>query len=110
MKMPHVGLLRARIVLQRESPVAQGGGSYAVNWVDVANLWAQIEPVSGREVLQEVRLESRVTHRIILRYRSDVNAGMRVVWGARVFSVQAVINLGERDRFTQLLAMEGGAV
>ena len=38
MKMPHVGALRARIVLQRESPVAQGGGSYAVNWVDVANL------------------------------------------------------------------------
>ena len=66
--------------------------------------------MSGREVLQEVRLESRVTHRIILRYRSDVTAGMRVVWGARVFSVQAVINLGERDRFTQLLAMEGGAV
>lgn len=105
-----IGLMRARVTLQREVPVAQGGGSYAAGWTDVAILWARIEPLSGREIVQDARQESRVTHRIIIRYHSDVDAGMRLLWQGRVFAVQAVIDPGAAHRFLQLLAVEGGAV
>lgn len=108
--LPESGGLRARIVLQRETVLAQGGGSYVAQWEDVANLWARIEPVSAREVLQGQRLEARITHRIVLRYRSDAVAGMRVAWQERLFRVQAVTQLGMARRFTQLLVSEGGAL
>jgi len=109
MTQPQSGGLRARITIEQEVPIAQGGGSYAPNWQTVASLWAQIEPVAGRVVRQGERLESRVTHRITVRYRSDIAAGMRVVWGSQLFAIQAVINLGAQNRFTQLLVSLGGA-
>lgn len=109
MTLPHSGGLRARVTIEQEAPVAQGGGSYAPNWQPLATLWAQIEPVTGRVVRQGERLESRVTHRITVRYRSDIVAGMRVVWGSQLFAIQAVVNLGAQNRFSQLLVVLGGA-
>lgn len=109
MTMPQSGGLRARVAIERELPIAEAGGSYAPNWQTLATLWAQIEPIAGRVVRQGERLESRVTHRITLRYRGDITAGMRVVWGSQRFSIQAVINLGAQNRFTQLLVSLGGA-
>ncbi len=105
-----IGAMRARVTVQRENPVAAGGGGYLPGWSDVANLWAQLEPISGREILQGARLEARVTHRAIIRYRADVTAGMRLVYGTRLFRIHAALNMGERNRFTQLLIEEGGAV
>ncbi|MGB4101347.1 MAG: phage head closure protein [Alphaproteobacteria bacterium] len=105
-----IGAMRARVVIQRENPVATGGGGYAPGWSDVASLWAQMEPLSGREVLQGARLEARVTHRAIVRYRADITAGMRLVYGTRLFRIHAALNLEERNHFIQLLLEEGGAV
>lgn len=108
--MTSIGALRARVTIQRENPVATGGGGYVPGWSNVADVWAQLEPVSGREILQGARLEGRVTHRAVMRYRADVTAGMRLVFGARLFRIQAALDLGARNRFTQLLIEEGGAV
>ncbi len=108
--MPTLGALRARIIIERENPAGHDGGSYDPNWTQVANLWAQIEPVTGRVVRQGERRESHVTHRITLRYRTDISAGMRIVWGTKLLTIQAVLDLGARHRFLQLLAQEGGAL
>lgn len=108
MNFPALGALRARIIIEREDPTGNDGGSYAPNWTQVANLWAQIEPVTGRVVRQGERLESHITHRVTLRYRTDITAGMRIVCGAQLLTIQAVLDLGARHRFLQLLAQEGG--
>lgn len=107
--IPWIGSLRARIVIQQEARTPDGAGGYALAWSDVVSLWARIEPVSGRETLQGARLESRVTHRITIRYRSGVDAGMRALYGSRIFNIRAVINPGEDNRHLRLLAEEGGA-
>jgi SPP1 family predicted phage head-tail adaptor len=104
-----IGAMRARITVQRENPQAAGGGAYAVGWTNVATLWAQIEPINGREALQGARLESRVAYRLVLRYRPDIVAGMRVVWQGKNFAIQTVLDQGVTHRFTQLLVSEGGA-
>lgn len=103
------GALRTQVRIEREMPQAQGGGSYNANWGLLDNAWAHIEPLSGHEFLRGERLESRVTHRVVLRYRGDITAGMRIVWGAHIMSIQTVVNLGARNRFTQLLVSDGGA-
>lgn len=105
-----LGRLRQRVTIQQESRVDDGAGGYALSWQDVAVVWAAVEPTGGREIVFAGRVEARVTHRVILRYRADVTAAMRVVYDGRAFAVRAVVNLGERDRFTQLLVEEGGAV
>ena len=107
------GRLRHRLVLQDRNPSGDGGGGEAGDpWavpVTVATVWGSLEPLSGAERLRAMRLESRVTHRIAIRYRAGVSADMRVVFGPRTFNIRAVIDPGERRRMLELLCEEGVA-
>jgi len=104
-----IGRLRHRLTLEQEMPSADGGGGYALAWTTVATLWAAIEPIAGREQLQAMQLASPVTHRVIIRHRPGVGAGMRARLGSRLFNIRAVIDRDERRRYLDLLCEEGVA-
>lgn len=86
------GRLRHRVVLQRQEqqqdPVT---GDLTSVWVNVARLWAAIEPLSAREFIEASATQSAVTTRITIRYRSDVNASMRVVYREKLYGVEGVL-------------------
>ena len=101
---------RHRVTLQSESLVADGGGGGgAPVWSDQATIWADIQPISGREILHSQMLQVRVTHRIITRYRAGVTTAMRLAKGARLFNIRAVINMEERNRYLEIMCEEGAA-
>lgn len=104
-----VGELRKRVTFQSETSSSDNAGGYTLGWTTVATVWAAIEPLNGREVFTAQHLEGHVTHRVIIRYRSDITSDMRMVYGARVFNVRAVINQDERNCWTTLLVEEGVA-
>lgn len=107
------GRLRHRLVLQQRSPQADGGGGEAGDpWaapITLATVWGRIEPLRGDERVRALRLEARVTHRIVIRFRSGVTSDMRLVFGARHFNIRAVLDPGERRRALELLCEEGVA-
>ena len=107
------GRRRHRLVLQSSNTQSDGGGGQAGDpWaapITVATVWGSVEPVSGRERLRAQRLEAQVTHRVTIRYRPGVNSDMRLVFGARVFNIRAVLDQGERRRALELLCEEGVA-
>ncbi len=107
-----IGDLRKQMTLQAEQQTSDGAGGYALAWVDVATVWADIAPVGGNEYLAAGRLEAQVTHKITLRWRPDItpNASMRLTYGARLFNIRAVLNPGEANRWLSILAQEGVAV
>lgn len=107
-----IGAMRERITLQSATRTLDAGGGAVVSWTPLAfaaHVWARIEPLSGGEALQAMRLQARVTHRVRLRWRDDVTAAMRLVWGTRVLNIRAVINPDERRRYLELLCEEGVA-
>ncbi|MFL1495503.1 phage head closure protein [Pseudomonas antarctica] len=61
------------------------------SWVDVATLWAAVNPLSGREFIQAKAAQSEEVGRIVIRYRSDIKAAMRGIEGDRVYNIQAVL-------------------
>ena len=88
------GLLRHRITLQ--APMHQPGewgGADATEWQDVATVWAAVEPIAGREFFAAAQAQSEVTHRVRIRCRSGVRADMRVSFGGRVLTIDAVLSL-----------------
>ena len=107
-----IGRLRDRISLQTETLVDQAGGSKTKTWATTATVWAQIKPLRGGELYHAQQLSARVTHRIVIRRRTDVTptAKMRVLFGTRVFNIHSVINRDERNRWIELMAEEGVAV
>ena len=108
----HIGPLRKQVAVQQELPTPDGAGGYALSWVTVAATWAEITPMAGREVFIDGHNESHVTHKITLRWRSDITitADMRILYNNRTFNIRAVINTDERNQFIEILADEGVAI
>ena len=107
-----IGTLRERVCIEREVRTADAGGGTLVNWTPLGHaptVWARIEPLSGHELVQAMRLQARLTHKVTMRWRGDVTAAMRLVWGTRALNIRAVTNPDERRRYLELYCEEGAA-
>jgi SPP1 family predicted phage head-tail adaptor len=107
-----IGELRKQIAIQEEVPTPDDAGGYALTWTTVATMWGDISPLNGNEIYTAQHLEGHVTHRITLRYRSDIaiTSNMRAVYNNRTFNIRSIFNTDERNQWQELLAEEGGAV
>lgn len=54
-------------------------GESRPEWVEVATVWAAIEPLSAREFIAAQTTQSQITARIVIRYRDGLDASMRLV-------------------------------
>ncbi|MCC0033953.1 MAG: phage head closure protein [Hoeflea sp.] len=93
------GRLNARLTLETPPETDDGQGGIAGDWTFIAALWARIEPL--RAVSAEVAGAdlAPVTHRITIRYRSDVRHAMRFVHRNRGLVIRAVRDPDESRRY-----------
>lgn len=75
-------------------------------WGPVAEVWASVKPLSGREAMLAQQLQPDVTHAVRLRYRAGVGPECRLVLKGRKLNVVSVLNVEERDRSLELLCIE----
>ncbi len=54
-------------------------GETAQQWFEVATVWAAIEPLSAREFISSAKTQAEIVARIVIRYRDDLDASMRLV-------------------------------
>ena len=107
------GDLRNRITFQTRTETQDGTtGAVAYIWADSFTCWADIEPLSGRELIAAQQLQSGVTHNVMVRYRSELSdpktvAGMRIVFGTRYFNILACMDQDSRRRAVVLQVEEG---
>lgn len=86
------GELRHRVQLQ-ENVIGQDPdtGEQVSSWQTIAQPWAKIAPMSGREFLAAAAEQSEVRGRITIRYRGNVDATMRVVHRGQYYAIHAVL-------------------
>lgn len=104
------GALRHRVTLQRPtaaSPNRTGSGAPDEPWSTVAQVWAAVEPLRGKEFMESQAVNSAVATRIRIRYRAGVDATWRVLHGSTVYSIEAVINPLAMNRELQLMCSQG---
>jgi SPP1 family predicted phage head-tail adaptor len=96
-----IGQLRKRITIQAETSTPDGAGGYTLGWSNVGTFWADISPVTGRELFMAQHLEGRVTHKITMRWQSGVTitSDMIVLYGTRTFNIHAVLNTDEKNQW-----------
>ena len=98
------GQLRHRVSIQEPEETQNLYGEPEVTWTNVATgIWAGIEPLRGREFFAAKQYNSEIDAKIVMRYRSDVTAKMRVLHSSNEYYVDSVINVGERNRELQLM-------
>jgi SPP1 family predicted phage head-tail adaptor len=101
------GKLRHRITIQQESETSDSMGGNTIMWNDVATVWASINPLSGKEYYDAEQVQSEVSHKIRIRYRSGITSDMRIDFKGRIFKiVSPPINWEERDREMMLMCRE----
>jgi SPP1 family predicted phage head-tail adaptor len=105
------GKLRHLVTIQQKvagSPDQTAEGAPDSDWSAVAsNVWAVVEPLSGRELFAAQQFASEVTTRIRIRYRSGITAAMRVVFESRNYNVRYVMDPDERHKELHLLCTQG---
>jgi SPP1 family predicted phage head-tail adaptor len=87
------GPLRHLVTIEEPITVTDSDGDDAHEWVDPFGVEqrAEITPLSGRELIAAQAVQSKVTTRIVLRYRPGVTAAMRVVHRSTVYNIEAVV-------------------
>ena len=59
------GTLARRIKIQRPSTVKDSLGAPSRTWIDVATVWADIQPLSGREAVIASRISAEARRPVI---------------------------------------------
>lgn len=101
------GKLRHRVTL--ESPTEDQDaetGAVVMVWSAEATVWAAIEPISVRDFIAADERQSRVTARIVIRHRSDVDASWRVTHGGKVYQIVGV--LADQDSGREFITLAVG--
>jgi SPP1 family predicted phage head-tail adaptor len=105
--------LRHRLTLQQEVKTDDGAGGYVRTWQNVADLWAEISSVNlksyGNEIFHFGKIQSEISHKVIIRYRNTISTNMRLLFGNRVFNIRSILNKDENNEILELLVEEGVA-
>ena len=105
-----LGNMRHRISIEGRETTTDGAGGFSSEWVNVVELWAEVTPKNGSERFRGMKIEDTTTHIIKTRYKSGINSSQRINFNGRLFNINSVINIDEKDRYMLIQAVEGVAV
>ena len=111
------GNLKQRITIQLKTETADGMGGFADTYPekDWAEVWASVIPLRGVELIEAMKLEGNVRHKMEMRYTRQLYTLIapspvvkRLFWEKRnrYFNILAVINVREANEKLEIMAEE----
>lgn len=97
------GSLNRKVTIQQQGEGQDEIGQPVMGWMDVAQVWANIAAKSGLETASSDTQVSTARYSIRIRYRPGVTAAMRVVHGAAVYQIDAVLHDEANRQHTDLV-------
>lgn len=98
--------LNHRITLQTPSTTENAFGETGTTWADTLIVWAQVEPLRGREYFAAQQVNAEVTHKVTMRYTHGIVPTMRIKYGLRYFDITSIINPVSTNRMLTVMAVE----
>jgi SPP1 family predicted phage head-tail adaptor len=100
-----IGKMRERVTIQSPSEVRGRSGQTTLQWSNLATVWASVEGLSSRDIMQAQQANVMATHRIRIRHRDDVTHTHRIVWRNRTMEIASVTDRMGRE-VLEVLARE----
>lgn len=85
------GALRTRCQLQARTATQDAAGQPLETWTTFATVYADLRHISGLETVRADAIASTVRASARIRWRSDVNAGHRLLAESRTYNITAVL-------------------
>jgi len=103
-------IYKHKVILQKYSDDKDEYGQVSTTWTNIRDMRVNINPVSGNESFMSNTDNAKVTHKILCRYRQDINASMRLSFDdrgvIRLFRIKNVLNLKEKKMQMEIRATE----
>lgn len=108
MSYPYInpGDLRQQVIIQTMTITRDTYGQEIETPATFATVWADIQPMLGKERIEGAATTSPVDTKIRIRSLAGVTAKMRVLWGTRTYKIESVVNVRERQREMVLYCRE----
>jgi SPP1 family predicted phage head-tail adaptor len=99
------GKLSRRVTIQQKATTQDAYGQPVQTWTDVAEVWADIRDMSGKEYFAAQATQNPVQTKITIRYRAGIVPAMRVIYGSDTYNIEAVLG---QDKISLLLMCSRG--
>lgn len=108
--------LDKRVTIKEKSVTRASNGEEVVIWVPFAALtpagdgkvWAEVEPIRGREFFAAAQMQGAAYYRVTLRYTPLITRAMRVYFGSIILEITAEpINVKSASRVLELMCVSG---
>ncbi len=96
------GRLTEYVTIQRASSDVDDEGGEIDVVEDVARVWAEIRPLSGRERMQAGQIAAPANYRMTIYRRDDLTEDMSVVWGKHTLNIAFIGRTSQMERFMSL--------
>jgi SPP1 family predicted phage head-tail adaptor len=101
------GQMRDRITIQQRTVTRGAMGAPVDAWADVATVWAQFDPLRGREFFSSKQEQTENSVRFWIRYRAGIENKMRISFGGKYYDIEAVIDVRGRHQTLEIMTREG---
>jgi SPP1 family predicted phage head-tail adaptor len=98
--------LNEQISLQRPAKIEDEGAGKRVVWQEAGNVWAKVVPISSRERFFAGQSIAEITHRVYVRFRTDVKNDMRIKRGDDFYLIDSIVDVDGGRLFLELLCTE----
>ena len=98
--------LNKRITIQTKTTTSDGFGSHNEVWANLAIVWAEINPISNKNVFEANKIDDKTTHIITIRYYTSLTTKDRIKYGDRIFNIIGIINPLENNKIMQIKVEE----
>ena len=101
--------LTQRVSIQSVGTTRDEAGQSTEQWTEFKKAWASVKKTSGMEAIRAGAVTASVQASIRMRYRTDVDASMRIVHGTTIYKILAVLTDEERRNHTDFVCEVTGA-
>jgi SPP1 family predicted phage head-tail adaptor len=97
------GMLNERVTIQAPTEIRSPMGEVTLSWASDGTVWAYVEGLSSRDILQAQQANVVATHKIIIRYRASVTVQHRIVWRGKTLEIASVTERQHRTMMEMLV-------
>jgi SPP1 family predicted phage head-tail adaptor len=91
------GSLDRRITIQQPTETQNSFGEIVVSFSNFAEVWAEVIPLSGRELITAGQVLPEATLRITIRWLAGINEKFRILYEGVAYDIQHIAELKRRE-------------
>lgn len=103
------GMLREKLFIQRETLTQDALGGDVKEFSSIGSTFGYVQPTGGGERFFGQQLEATITHKIVIRFRTNINPADRILLRGEPLQIRRILNLEMRDKFLELHCEQGVA-